>query len=394
MALCQSMADSFDWADQELGRINPSLSRCKLYRRGNRLVVRGYFPPKPGHEGQSEKRHQLALNLTPTKAGVQAAVATAKEIDGQLILNKFDWRPWLKPHEKAPELIGEWIARLEDDHWAKTPSTPNKINSWNKDYKAIFNKLPHQERLTLETLKETILASSKPGTRARRGWCLACVRLARFAEVEGATSLRQLSTYDTVKSVQPRALPTDEEILETYQLIPNPAWRNVYALMAVYGLRNHEVFRCSFEQLQAEIPILEISHNSKTGERVAYPCPSPIWHGVIEVCDLLPNLRDIETKPNNDLGEKIGQYFRKVGVTAKIGKSYNLRHCYARRCFEQGWPLELAARSMGHDVTVHHRTYQAFMAEADFAKVFKQLQNRANLAAPVASENIAQPVPD
>ena len=174
------MADSTDWVDQELEQVNQSLSRCKLYRRGNRLVVRGYFPPKPGHKNQSEKRHQVALNLTPTKAGVKAAIATAKEIDGQLILNRFDWEPWLKPYEKAPELIGEWIDRLEEDHWAKTPSTPNKINSWNKDYKAIFNRLPRKERLTLDILKEEILAQSKPGTRSRRGWCLACVRLGDF----------------------------------------------------------------------------------------------------------------------------------------------------------------------------------------------------------------------
>ena len=388
------MADSTDWVDQELEQVNQSLSRCKLYRRGNRLVVRGYFPPKPGHKNQSEKRHQVALNLTPTKAGVKAAIATAKEIDGQLILNRFDWEPWLKPYEKAPELIGEWIDRLEEDHWAKTPSTPNKINSWNKDYKAIFNRLPRKERLTLDILKEEILAQSKPGTRSRRGWCLACVRLARFAGLDEATSLRELSTYDTVRSVQPRTLPTDDEILATYELIQNPAWRNVYALMAIYGLRNHEVFRCNFSKLAAEIPVLEVGKNSKTGQRVVYPCPNLAWQGILEVSDLLPNLQGIETKANNDLGEKIGQYFRKVGVTEKIGKSYNLRHCYARRCFEQGWPLELAARSMGHDVMVHHRTYQAFMAEADFAKVFKQLQAKANLAAPVASGNSAQPVPD
>jgi site-specific recombinase XerD len=107
---------------------------------------------------------------------------------------------------------------------------------------------------------------------------------------------------------------------------------------------------------------------------------------------LLPNLQDIETKANNDLGEKIGQYFRKVGVTEKIGKTYNLRHCYARRCFEQGWPLELAARSMGHDVMIHHRTYQAFMAEADFAKVFKQLHAKSILAAQEEAGNTVQPV--
>ncbi len=76
------MAESFDWVDQELEQINKSLSRCKLYRRDNRFVVRGYFPSKPGHVNQSERRHQVALNLTATKTGLKAAIATAKEIDG------------------------------------------------------------------------------------------------------------------------------------------------------------------------------------------------------------------------------------------------------------------------------------------------------------------------
>jgi integrase len=386
------MAESFDWVDQELEQINKSLSRCKLYRRDNRFVVRGYFPSKPGHVNQSERRHQVALNLTATKTGLKAAIATAKEIDGQLILNKFDWEPWLKPYERAPEFIGDWVDKLAEEHWAKTPQTPNKINSWNKDYKSIFDKLPRNERLTLETLKELILKSSKPGSRGRRGWCLACVRLATFAGLEGATTLRQLSTYDPVKSVQPRTLPSDEEILDAYLSIQNPAWKNAYALMAVYGLRNHEVFRCDFSKLTTEIPVLEVSGNSKTGQRVVYPCAALLWKGGIQVSDLLPNLQGIETKANNDLGEKIGQYFRKVGVTEKIGKTYNLRHCYARRCFEQGWPLELAARSMGHDVMVHHRTYQAFMAEADFAKVFKQLHTKSILAAQEEAGNTVQPV--
>jgi hypothetical protein len=169
MALCQGMAESFDWVDQELEQINKSLSRCKLYRRDNRFVVRGYFSPKPGHVNQRERRHQVALNLTATKTGLKAAIATAKEIDSQLILNKFNWKPWLKPYERAPEFVGDWVDKLAEEHWAKTPQTPNKIDSWNKDYKSIFDKLPRNERLTLGTLKELILKSSKPGSRGRRG---------------------------------------------------------------------------------------------------------------------------------------------------------------------------------------------------------------------------------
>lgn len=322
-----------------------------------------------------EKRQHLYLGLQATKEGLKAAIAIAKQVDADLMFERFDWTPWLKAKDKPAETVKEWVARLVKDHWAKTPQDPNKLNSWKKDYQCVYDLLPSEETLTLELLHKAILDHSEAGTRTRRRWCLACGKLADYAGLDGK-ALRQLSTYSPIHHVKPRDLPSDQIIAETLALIPNAGWRTVYILMAVFGLRDHEVFRVNLEGLDQEPPIVEVHDNSKTGHRIAYACHGDQWgeaFGLTHKTAVLPKVAT-EGKANNDLGAKVTQMFGKYGVAAQLGKVYNLRHAWARRAFEQEWPVELAARSMGHDVRVHVQTYQKFMEESSYFKVYKRLR--------------------
>ncbi len=384
MAAAADSQNCYEKIDREIARTNQILSRCKLRRDKCSLALRGKFPPKPtqlppglGQDGGivMEKRQHLYLGLQATKEGLKAAIAIAKQIDSDLMFDRFDWSPWLKEKDKPAETVKEWLARLVKAHWAKTPQDPNKLNSWKKDYQCVYDLLPSEKSLTLELLQEAILENSEAGTRTRRRWCLACGRLADFAGLDGR-ALRKLSTYNPIHHVKPRDLPDDEVIAETLDLISNPGWRTVYILMAVFGLRDHEVFRIQLEGLDQDPPLVEVHDNSKTGHRMAYACHADQWGTAFYLTSETAVLPKVETegKANNSLGTKVTQMFAKYGVSAKLGKVYNLRHAWARRAFEQEWPVELAARSMGHDVRVHVQTYQKFMEESSYFKVYKRLR--------------------
>jgi hypothetical protein len=101
------------------------------------LALRGKFPPKPTqlppglgkNEGFIlENRQHLYLGLQATKEGLKAAIAIAKQIDSDLMFDRFDWTPWLKGKDKPAETVKEWLSRLVKAHWAKTPQDPNTLN--------------------------------------------------------------------------------------------------------------------------------------------------------------------------------------------------------------------------------------------------------------------------
>ncbi len=213
--------------DEKIAVFNSSLSRVKLFRDKNTIVLRGYFPRKSGSADRVEKRQRLVLGMKANMAGVQAAFALAKQIDGQLLMNQFQWSDWLK---EAPEIQGDciqsWVERLTHDHWSLYPRNPDKLLAWKKNYQCFFDKLPAERMITLEVLKEVLLANSQPGTRQRRGYAIAYGRLADFAGLDGK-ELRRLSTYSSLNSVKSRNLPSDEVIFEVGQNIENPRWRVV-----------------------------------------------------------------------------------------------------------------------------------------------------------------------
>jgi integrase len=54
--------------------------------------------------------------------------------------------------------------------------------------------------------------------------------------------------------VDPRFLPTDSAIALWRSTISNPAWQWVAGMLAVYGLRNHEVFRLDLK----DFPVIRV----------------------------------------------------------------------------------------------------------------------------------------
>lgn len=364
--------------DSKLATVNAHLENVQIRARGGKLTVRGTFPPKPGHTKRD--RHDIATGCNATLAGLKVAKTIAHRIDGELLLGAFDWGNYLPKKQDAPISIGDYIDRFYIDHWINRSINLKTKNSYHKDYELKFRHLPEDEPLTLEVLKRVIYDRTEPGTRSRQGYAMAFRRLAEFAELAGADELKAIGKGYSSGSVVPRNLPSDGAIAAAVGKFPSE-WRWAYVAMAIWGIRPHEVFRLGYDRLRSDPRRLEVLEDSKTGNRLAYPMMSRelldrFVAGDFELSPRLPNVAT-EGRNNNQLGMKITQKFKQV----KVGFTpYALRHSYARRGYEMGFPPEFLSRSLGHSYEVHCRIYQAWIGEDSDLKLYRSIVGKETIS--------------
>ncbi len=166
-----------------------------------------------------------------------------------------------------------------------------------------------------------------------------------------------------------RQLPNDQEILRWSERIPNPGWRLAYGLMATYGLRNHEIFFSDLSALASRGDrVIRVLPTSKTGEHQIWPF-QPEWVDAFELPrladskGLLPPVRtDLGRTTLQQVGRRVAEQFRRYGLPLT---PYDLRHAWAVRTIHLGLPDTVAARMMGHSVTIHTRTYHHWITRRD-----------------------------
>ena len=142
-----------------------------------------------------------------------------------------------------------------------------------------------------------ILLSYKKNSRSRQQCGIALGALARHLKVELPDNWKQLQSGYGIHESKFRELPSDEEIINSFELIPNAKWRFVFGLMATYGLRNHEVFFSELSSLKkGGDKILRVFPNTKTGEHQVWPF-HPEWVELFQIdkitdtSDLLPDIK-------------------------------------------------------------------------------------------------------
>ena len=359
---------------------NQQLEQCGLREKRGRLYLRSrHFPPKPGDEpGQ---QYEIAMGVNASPAGIKVALAKAKQIDSDLMWDRFDWKPYLKGPQKIPETVGEWVSRYEADHWEHTPRTATKENSYHKNYRLYYQKMSEGSPLTLELMRGTIVELSKPGSRNRQFYCMSYRKLAEFMGRNGVIAPDELATFKEElkilkqgyepEPILPEKLPTDDEILAIRERIKNPGWRWLYGMLATYGLRPHEVFRLDLDTFTEKSEALRVWNNTKTGARLTYPCP-PSWRSHFRLWEVtLPKIQNIEGRVNNVLTEKVGQKFRELKLphTPK-----DLRHAWCIRTALHGVPDSFAAKWAGHSVAVHTKTYHQAISDAQHREVFERMK--------------------
>jgi len=343
---------SQDKINQANGRLKKANVRVRIRERGNKLYLQATLPPKPGSKRDEPYQQEIALGVGSSPSGVSLAEKKARKVSADLDLKQFDWAPYLSPQHKLPETVDEWVSRFE----AEFRPAVSEI-TWDTDYREVFIKLNGSQLLTSELLEREILRT-EPNSRSRKRYVTTLGKLAKFAGLEADFSA--LKGNYSARAVDPRSLPSDEEIVRAFHDFTNPQWRYVFGLIATFGLRPHEVF------------FLDTSDMARGGETVQVikgleatrkHKPRQIWALYPEWIEQF-SLRDGQLPPvtgkrHSDFGDRVSSYFHR---DAKLPfNAYDLRHCWAVRRILFGFPDKLSADQMGHSKAVHEETYQAWI---------------------------------
>lgn len=357
----------------------------QIERRGERLGLRGRLPRRSG-VGHGVQR--LSLGLKADASGLELAVQRLQVICGELASQRFSWDQWpsRRPagavsHTAASTRLAGQAAEEEgvtaalqrfETGFHQDPVRrrhPAGLRStWSSAYRPYLERLrriqhaqqlPLGPQLLLQTLDSYPLAS-----RSRQQCGTVLSAFAQQQDISLPQDWGQQAGGYGLHRVGHRTLPSDQQILAAWEAIPNPSWRWVFAAMATYGLRNHEVFFCDWDGLRpGGDNVVRVLASSKTGEHQSWPFP-PEWvqHFQLREVQLPPVTTDLKRLTLQAVGRRVTDQFRRY----KVGFSpYDLRHAWAVRTIHLGLPDTVAARMMGHSVAIHTRTYHHWITRRD-----------------------------
>ena len=361
--------------DQVNQRLKAAQMGFQIERRGQKLNLRGTLPPRPGSDRLKPHQQRLSVGFPATPAGLKQAEQEVKVIAAQLIQNNFDWRNYL--HGLGAGRLDQMGLSQQllafEQHFFDQPQRSlhpaSAKTTWETAYAPYLRKLqtiaetnPH---LSLPEAIYATVRSTGDHSRSRQVCCTALAAIAEFLNLELPIALKTFwGSYGTSRT-QSRNLPADDLILSTWEKVPNPAWQFVYAIMATYGLRNHEVFFCDYAALRRGDPeaTVQVLTSTKTGAHEVWPF-YPEWIDRFDLPNLeLPKLNtDLTRTTLQRIGQNVTVQFRRYGLPFS---PYDLRHAWAVRTIHVGLPDTVAARMMGHSVAVHTRTYHQWLTRRD-----------------------------
>ena len=381
----------------------------RLERRGQRLGLRGPLPCRYGSGRHPVQRISLGLPADP--AGLEQARRSLQRVQQQLQKNSFDWSQWAaagaaagsglaatgdtrsrgarsrRPGSSASgssrvqrsgsvQPLEPALERFEQQFFADPRRRRNPAGcrtTWTAAYLPYLRRLrrlAEAQGLSLgPELLDQVLESYPLASRGRQQCGTALAALARAEDLALPADWGERAGGYGLHAAQFRQLPSDAQILEWIERIPNPSWRLAYGLMATYGLRNHEVF---FSDLSALAPggdrVIRVLPTSKTGEHQVWPF-QPEWverfelQQLGEARGLLPPVRtDLRRTTLQQVGRRVAEQFRRYDLPLT---PYDLRHAWAVRTIHIGLPDTVAARMMGHSVAIHTRTYHHWITRRD-----------------------------
>jgi integrase len=363
--------------DPYLARINRALRELgtsvslEVTPSGGRVRLRASLPEPDG----SWKQRRIPTAF-PYPAGIGDARALAEELGKDLELHRrglepFPMKRWLHPSnphgESAESISGQEAVRRAEQWWRQQRKRGGSSDvTWATTYAAPLRPLLDQGNITIDTLRA--LVESKPmGSCIRRKAALAATAVARALDLGGdaVQELRGLGKgYSPLKDAAPRNLPSDEVIVAVIDALPS-GWQWVAGICATYGARPHEAL------LTAEVESngLVVISGGKTGARQGMPLPK----GWIERWDLqtkrLPGIN--LDRDHRTVGSQLGVALRRHEAPFL---PYDLRHAWAVRAIHNPQiSPSLAAKSLGHSLTVHTSLYQRWFDSASMASLVAQM---------------------
>ncbi len=367
---------------QEINNVNDKFatkgSKLKIEKRGEKLNIRGSLPSKKSKHNFTVQR--ISLGLKADLSGLEEAKKKLQLITLQLELNQFNWINWIKsPVKKETKDKFEFLIRLKEfeEYFFRENKneylTSTRKTTWRSSYKPYLNRIisihNDSEPKDLDNIFIETLKSYKEGSRSRKQCATTLNVLAKFLGHKLPEDWKYMAKGYGLNNASFRDLPTDKEIEDLWDKIPNKSWKYVFGLMATYGLRNHEVFFCDLSSLKEHgDKIIRVLPTTKTGEHQVWPF-HPEWIDRFELGrlgkdpGLLPNInRDLKVTTLQNIGRKITDQFKRYSLRIK---PYDLRHAWAVRTIFYDLPDTVAARMMGHSVSLHTQTYHHWITKRD-----------------------------
>ncbi|MEN9878533.1 MAG: hypothetical protein RLZZ158_1572 [Cyanobacteriota bacterium] len=342
--------------------------RLRLEQRGERLGLRGPLPRRDGLPGLQVQR--LSLGLPADAAGLKEALRQLYRLQAELDQGHFVWPA---PTAAEAPALATALERFEAAFFAEPRRRrfpAGSRSTWTAAYLPYLRRLQSRAEGPLGAeLLERVLESYPLASRSRQQCGTVLAVLARQEGIALPGDWAERAAGYGLHQAQFRQLPSDGAILEAADLIPNPGWRLAFGLMATYGLRNHEVFFTDLGGLASDPDaVLRVLPTTKTGEHQVWPF-QPEWVELFELRalgqrgELLPPVcTDLGRTTLQQVGRRVAEQFRRYELPFT---PYDLRHAWALRTIHMGLPDTVAARMMGHSVTIHTRTYHHWITRRD-----------------------------
>ncbi len=356
-------------------------SKLKIEKRGGKLNIRGSLPSKDNKNIQKVQR--ISLGIDADTDGLEEAKKKLQLINLQLELNQFEWRDWItssiQEGNKTYEFFIKEISEFEKKFFKEQRNEHLKSarkSTWNSSYKPYIKRMINiykkNDNKDINHIFLSTLKSYQEGSRSRKQCGTSLNVFADFLKLSLPSEWKSLSRGYGIKKASYRHLPDDNLIEELWRNIPNKSWQFVFGLMATYGLRNHEVFFCDLSALKNNgDKILRVLPTTKTGEHQVWPF-HPKWVDLFQLSSLgndpslLPKInRDLSQTTLQNIGKRITDQFNRYGISIR---PYDLRHAWAVRTIFYDLPDTVAARMMGHSVSLHNQTYHHWITKRDQQK--------------------------
>ena len=363
-------------------RFSNKSSKLRIEKRGGKLNIRGKLPSK--NNENISKVQRISLGLNADLLGLKEAEKKLQLIALQLELNQFEWKKWTQfsKYRINQKIQDDFLKKIDEFEKVFFKEIKNEFLSstrkttWKSSYKPYIKRMisfydKHGE-LDLDEIFINTLKSYEKGSRSRKQCGTSLNVFASFIKHKLPSNWNTMSRGYGLKKASFRDLPNDDFIEELWGKIPNESWRYVFALMATFGLRNHEVFFSDLSSLKkGGDNIIRVLNTTKTGEHQVWPF-HPKWverfklYNLGEDYSLLPKINlNLQKTTLQNIGKRITDQFKRYQL--KI-KPYDLRHAYAVRTILYDLPDTVAARMMGHSVNLHTQTYHHWITKRDQQK--------------------------
>jgi integrase len=177
-----------------------------------------------------------------------------------------------------------------------------------------------------------------------------------------------------------RYIPTDAEIQDVFFTLKKEETKSQYAIMATFAVRNHEAIKADLSPLYKGEYYINIPDDTKTGKRQAWAL-YPEWVDLFNLRKTTSFSYDL-SQDNDVLGAIVTKNFNDENVPFD---PYDLRHAWARRSIDFKLDPRLSAKSMGHDLEEHFRTYNQWFTFQATQTAYNRILNDSDRPKPPGS---------